>query len=108
MSRETTQDSIRDRAYKIGDAGLEKYRTTWKKEMRGVRECLADVISEALLSEHLIVQKRVEKLRSALLAVKADRGYPMKDETFELVDKALGIDDEKEQDEIEDRANDYD
>ena len=39
-------------AYQIGDAGLEKYRKTWKKEYRGCRDCLADVIKDALVESY--------------------------------------------------------
>lgn len=39
-------------AYQIGDAGLEKYRKTWKREYRGCRDCLADVIKDALVESY--------------------------------------------------------
>ena len=48
----TRKTKLWKQAYQIGDLGLEKYRKTWKKEFRGCRDCLADVIKDALVESY--------------------------------------------------------
>ena len=49
-------------AYELADKGLEKYRLTWKREFRGVRENLADIISLVLARR----DKKIEELKKEL------------------------------------------